>query len=445
MEFSDVYKQCLGKWSPNSQYLAAAAQNRVLVREPSSMRLLQVYICLDKVERIEWSPNSRFFLTEASRQGVVQIWSVQDSEWSCRIDEGLAGVSYARWDNSSRRVLVASNFQLYLSIWTLEENATATQIRYPKYPNRGLAFSRDGAWLAVLRRFDCQDRLSVYDANNDMAQLSDVALSGDSADICWINDATIAVWDRPGKSPRCLMYSLSGEQLADLGNYPLMRCLVAAPSAQLLAVCCLDGCVQLLSSAKRSMLATLRHELQVAFQEAGDDEVAILEELDSKHLAGAEGIRGYQNISASNGMLHLEERSSTEPAVDSEGLPRQGIVSASWSPDERYLATKHESYPSVVWVWDLGKLILTAVLKHQSPVRSFCWDPSTTARANASRLAITTADPVFFLWTPTTFEVTSCPLQLATVRWRSDGRAVLLQDRDKACTCEVAPPVYSGL
>ena len=27
-------------------------------------------------------------------------------------------------------------------------------------------------------------------------------------------------------------------------------------------------------------------------------------------------------------------------------LTRQGITSAQWSPDERYLATKHESFPS---------------------------------------------------------------------------------------------------
>ena len=72
---SEVLRQGLGQWSPNGRYLAGAQQNRLQIRDPEFLKLLQVFICIDKVERIEWSPDSQLLLTELSRQGVIQIWS----------------------------------------------------------------------------------------------------------------------------------------------------------------------------------------------------------------------------------------------------------------------------------------------------------------------------------------------------------------------------------
>ncbi|CAE8734358.1 unnamed protein product [Polarella glacialis] len=41
MFFSEVHKQSLGQWSPNGKYLAAAAQNRILIRNAESLKLVQ--------------------------------------------------------------------------------------------------------------------------------------------------------------------------------------------------------------------------------------------------------------------------------------------------------------------------------------------------------------------------------------------------------------------
>ncbi|CAE8629088.1 unnamed protein product, partial [Polarella glacialis] len=91
-------------------------------------------------------------------------------------------------------------------------------------------------------------------------------------------------------------------------------------------------------------------------------------------------------------------------------------------------------------VWDLGRLALKALLKHRAPVRSFAWDPSPLARGGGSRLAVSTADPALFLWSPTKALAGPCPLSLAKLRWRSDGRSLLIQERDRACTCDLGPP-----
>eukprot|EP00931_Biecheleriopsis_adriatica_P083334 TRINITY_DN56917_c0_g1_i1.p1 TRINITY_DN56917_c0_g1~~TRINITY_DN56917_c0_g1_i1.p1 ORF type:complete len:439 (-),score=67.50 TRINITY_DN56917_c0_g1_i1:122-1438(-) len=438
MQFSEVLRQSLGRWSPDGKYLAAASQNRVLVREPETLKLVQVYICMDKVERIEWSPDSEFFFTQIARQGVVQIWSLRDHEWNCRIDEGLAGVSAARWGPTSRHLLVAADFRLYLSVWTLQESGSAVQIRHPKFADRGHSFSRDGAWLAVLRRCDCQDSLAIYNAEEGFSRLVEVTLTGDVADLVWSpDDSGVIIWERPGRPSRCHLYSLAGEHLADLGDCGLLRFTVPSPSAQFLAACGLDGRIQLLSATSRRFLSCFSHDLQVASEEAGEMVSVYEEEFEAPGDGQGGGVR-YKRVKDPAG-VSLEEQPIAESAVDADGLPKQGVAQAVWSPDDRYLGTKLEASPSAVWIWDLGSLALVALLKHRTPVRSISWDLSSRARGEHCRLAVTTADPVAFLWTPGQLMASPCPLSMARPRWSSDGRSLLLQERDRACICRLGP------
>ena len=46
----------------------------MLVRNAETLKLVQVFVCVDKVERLEWSPDSEFILTEVARPGVVQVF-----------------------------------------------------------------------------------------------------------------------------------------------------------------------------------------------------------------------------------------------------------------------------------------------------------------------------------------------------------------------------------
>ncbi|CAJ1339230.1 unnamed protein product, partial [Effrenium voratum] len=243
----EVFRQTLGQWSPNGKYLAGAQQNRLQIREPDSMKLLQVFICIDKVERIQWSPDSQFLLTEVARQGLLQVWSMRDAEWSCRIYEGPAGIASARWINGET-VLVTTEFQLYLSLWQLDgstEAGSVAQIQRPKFGNRGVALSRDQCWLAVLRRLDCKDRLGIYNCEERYARLTDAVLPGDAANLAWgPDDNTILVWEMPGPTPWCYVYSLAGECLAKMGDI-LQRGVVPSPSMQLLAGCGIDRRLQL--------------------------------------------------------------------------------------------------------------------------------------------------------------------------------------------------------
>jgi len=214
--------------------------------------------------------------------------------------------------------------------------------------------------------------------------------------------------------------------------------------------------MHLVSGSAMKTLACLTHDLKACIAEAGETEVTVLQEelvgggAVARHLhsRGAlpaaiggqpSGIVRYEPVT-NPGSLRIPEERSPEPAMDADGVPRQGVASALWSPDERYVATKHDGMPTAIWVWDLGRLTLTALLLHRSPVRSFSWDTSKAAVGDSSRLAISTADPFLFFWSPVEAAATPCPLPQTRLFWRGDGKSLLLQDRDRACICAPSPP-----
>lgn len=114
--------------------------------------------------------------------------------------------------------------------------------------------------------------------------------------------------------------------------------------------------------------------------------------------------------------------------------PKIGVSTLAFSFDSRYLATKNgntsrlnigfglnfvycvavslcllstqwrwmctcvplvvDNMATVVWVWDMQKMSLEAVLEHTSAVRCFQWDP------RKPRLALCTGNTKLYLWSP---------------------------------------------
>lgn len=460
MEFTEVQKQTGGQWSPDRKHLAVAAHNRVLLRDADSLNLVQVYICGDKVERIEWSPDSQYLLTEIAKQGVVQVWSLADSKWTCRIDEGVGGIARARWGPSSRHVLIISDFQLYLSVWKLEQipdgQATSIHIRHPKFARHGLSFSRNGRWMALLRRVNCRDIVAVHACEDQFAQLSEFQVDADCADLAWSpGDKALVLWERPTKEASFRWFSPSGELLAVASDCGLLRSAWASPSSIFFVAGGFDGRLHLVSGSEMKTLACLTHDLKACIAEAGETEVTVLQE----ELVGAGAVARHlhsqgalvptapstggtvQYVTVTNpSSFRVPEEKSPEVSIDVDGLPKQGVGIAAWSPDERYVATKHDGMPTAIWIWDLGRLALAALLLHRSPVRSFSWDSSKAAAGDCARLAISTGDPSLFFWTPVEALASPCPLPNARLLWRGDGKALLLQDRDRGCICSPRPP-----
>jgi WD40 repeat protein len=111
--------------------------------------------------------------------------------------------------------------------------------------------------------------------------------------------------------------------------------------------------------------------------------------------------------------------------------PKVGVSKIEWSADARYLASKSDSFPNTIWIWDTAKLRLSAVLVHVEPVRSFVWHPRETL------LAICTASPNIYMWTPDGASCAKSPSETAIVglQWNPVGSSLLVTERTAASMC----------
>ena len=59
-------------FSPNGQYVAGAVDNRLVVRDAETLQVVQLFSCIDKIQRLEWARNSVFLLCCCYKKGLVQ-------------------------------------------------------------------------------------------------------------------------------------------------------------------------------------------------------------------------------------------------------------------------------------------------------------------------------------------------------------------------------------
>jgi len=115
------------------------------------------------VSTIEWSPDSNFLLVGVFKRGIAYVKCLNDNEWNCKIDEGLAGLVSCCWTPDSRHVLTVSEFKLRLTAWSLIDKKVC-HIKNPKHEKRGVDFSPDGKLMAVAERGEegGKDQIGLY-------------------------------------------------------------------------------------------------------------------------------------------------------------------------------------------------------------------------------------------------------------------------------------------
>lgn len=69
--------------------------------------------------------------------------------------------------------------------------------------------------------------------------------------------------------------------------------------------------------------------------------------------------------------------------------------SVAWSHDGSYIATRCDSMPTAVWVWETSRLELASLLLQARPVRSAQWCPA------SNRLVVSTGNASSWCWKQT--------------------------------------------
>lgn len=69
--------RCAPCYSPDGKYLATAVEYRLIIRDVESLRVVQLYSCLDRIDRLEWADNSLYVLCAMYARAILQVRAVQ--------------------------------------------------------------------------------------------------------------------------------------------------------------------------------------------------------------------------------------------------------------------------------------------------------------------------------------------------------------------------------
>mmetsp|Transcript_30164 Transcript_30164/g.39737 ORF Transcript_30164/g.39737 Transcript_30164/m.39737 type:complete len:508 (-) Transcript_30164:107-1630(-) len=488
--FSQQLKHSGGhvQFSPNGKYIAAALDKRVVIRNPVTLDVIAHHSCIDNVTALQWAPNSELFLCASSKKSVVQVFSVSDAEWHCRVKEGLAGLTSVHWAPDSLHILTFSDFNLHLTVWSL-----VTQNMFIiRQPKGCFTFSSDDEVMAVATRRSCKDWISMYQLEEETWQCQ-IEFQLETLDVESIsfspNNSSIIAFDTE-LHYLFQVYSLDGTLLASYKAYDDalgIRVSSVSPSGYFVAVGSYDQSTRLISPLTWKPVLEYKHvthpmhlpssslcpdityhcEVDEKSTEESDSQVHSNKEnllQNSLRRIGSESeislhsfLKNNSNsicLNHTNKVKSLARRSqaagkpihATKVTFASElpsqlpcttpdyrkANPKLGVGLLSWSYTGRYLATRNDNMPRVLWIWDSQSIGLRAIVAFLEPIRSMKWQPQDEC------LALCTGNQRLYLWNPSGLFWLDAPdgFEVHGMRWsEGSGSMLALLAKDKATIC----------
>lgn len=368
---------------------------------------------------------------------MFQVWSIEQSQWTCKIDEGSAGLVACCWTPDSRHILTTSDFQLRMTLWSLV-NKTISYIKYPKLVQGGLDFSKNGKYMALVERRDCKDYVSLFHCGDWQLVRNFQLDTKDVAGLAWSPDGKVmCVWDSV-LDYKVLLYSIDGRCIASYSAYEHalgVKSVAWSPTSQFLAIGSYDQKVRVLNHVTWKTVAEHSHPSTVDF-----NSVVVYTEMEKKlplsKAVGSAFAATQSTICPSQSKYETSEIPCTIPTIKPDPEkpnPKLGVGNVLFSCDSKYMATKNDNMPNVVWIWDVTKLSLAVLLLQSNPIREFLWDPL------QSRLAICTANSKLYLWSPagcvSVLVPTESTVTVQKMIWHPSGTALALIGGTYFCIC----------
>ncbi|KAI9325583.1 WD40-repeat-containing domain protein [Obelidium mucronatum] len=433
LDFSHVFRtaQHTAHFSPDARLVATVVDARVVVRDAASQQIAALFACDEAPAHVAWAPDAALLAVATRRTATV--WSLADPQWRAVVDAGAAGLARLRWAPDARSLLVFSDFQLRVTVWSLVAGDAAS-IQHPKYCDRGFGFRADGRYFALCERRDGKDTLSVYDCEDWTLVKHFPVDTSDLEDIAWSPDGRfIAVWDSILEY-KILIYSPDGRLIScysanhDPGVLGI-KSVNWSPSAQFLAVGSFDEKLRLINNMTWKPLIDLSHPTTVPYPDIPVYREAAASTNNMRNIVvGVADIRPqiYYELLKPPFNVHTVK-------VEIDKLsPKKGVGICEFSCDGRYIASRNDNMPNTLWIWDLVNLSQVALIQQLSAIKQIAWNPM-----DPELLAISCSNSFVYLWSKergcSAIEVPTVNFQVGQIKWCPDGKSLALVDREKFC------------
>ncbi|KAF9695514.1 hypothetical protein EKO04_006532 [Ascochyta lentis] len=428
VEISSLYKAAsVSVPSPSATHAACLSNGRLQIRCLTTFeiqRSIGIPASVDvKTSRIAWSPpvapaHTSLSASTSSRRtprsisnrvlihddNTTRVHDLRDDKWNAVVNNGSGGMGknvHVDFGADEEEVIAWSDFSACAKVWNLRSGRTI-EIRDPKFPGkdgRGWGFrpsdseraGRGGA-MAMLCRTSGMDVLMLL-APRTYALINRVELPTiDAAGLKWSRDGRwIAIWDAPSTGYNLCIYTADGHLYRTITREPSndarewgveglgIKSVEWVPGAEWLAVGGWDRRVRILSTRTFAPVVFLDHTAVIDVPGAP---------VFSEHVDG-QGNRTYtitpQPVTPPKAPLEKNET----------GLMKQGISILAFNSDGTLCATRDDSTPSTVWIWDLRSLRPRMILIQHAPIKSLQWH-----HGNSTLLLIQTTydSPTLYLY-----------------------------------------------
>lgn len=391
-----------------------------------------------RTSSIAWSPpvvfatstprrSSRTPLARSNRllvadEDTTRIYDMRDEKWGATIQNGSGGMgklTHVEFGASEDEVLAWSDFCAALKIWNLQKG-TSVEIKDPKFlgkDSKGWGYrpisgqdsrSRTGGVMALLCRSSGTDILLLL-APSTYAIWNRIELNTiDAAGLKWSPDGRwLAIWDAASAGYKLCIYTADGHLYRTLTREPSddasewaieglgIKTVEWCPGNSWLAVGGWDKRVRILSTRTFSPVVYLDHTSVIHVPTAP---------------VYTEVVDGQGNRSFS--LTNQPTAAPKAPLEKNEtSLMKTGISIVAFNSDGTLCATRDDSTPSSVWIWDLRSLRPRMILIQYAPVKSLLWHP-----VDATLLLIQTSHdfPVVYLYTSTHISESTSPSSFAS-------------------------------
>ena len=329
----------------------------------------------------------------------VDVYDMQDLQWHAEISRTssnvgkIADVSFG-W--TPDEIVIISDFGLKATLWSLR-TGRGVEIKDPKSSSACYGLRPQTGHLAVLTRSTTRDVVMVLTPFTHELEQSFTLATVDAQGLEWSPDGKwLATWDTSSAGFALYIYTPDGHLFKtyfgdqNLENPGLgIRNIEWDPSGRYLAVGAHENRITLLynntvgtSSFSPCRLIVEQFTLAATLHHTPTINISSVpiwqEQIDSSRE------RSYT----------LASQFAYPPTSSDETGKLAGISHLAFNLDGTSLASRSDSNPSTVWIWNLHSLTLMTALIHHHLVKSLQWHPT---QPDLLLIHCSTEDPVIHL------------------------------------------------
>ncbi|KAF2815793.1 TolB, C-terminal domain-containing protein [Mytilinidion resinicola] len=396
--------------SPDSLHIASLNGARLQIRCTTSLNVVRsITLPTDFNPRgalIRWVPiaprNGRNTSTISRRvlladDDGARVWDLSDEKWSALISNGSGGMGkivHAEFGRDGEEVLLWNDFGAKVTVWCLK-TGRSVEIKDPKFvgwrgcgtrPTPGGEEGGVGV-LALLSRPAGQDVVTLHAPKTYFVIKTVAVPSVDAQGIKWSPDGRwFVIWDAASAGYKVFVYTADGHLYRMYGGETAegdicglgIRSVEWTPDGKYLAIAGWDKRVTLLSTKTFSPVVFLDHTptIQISTGTVWTEMVSALSS--RSYSVTAQPVSPPKVASPPN-----------DPA------PKLGISLTTSNADGTLIATRDDSTPTTVWIWDLSQLAPKTVIIQHAPVRQLLWHPTIP---DLLLIQCIQDDPIVYIW-----------------------------------------------